>query len=173
MSKPVAKSTEAARRSTFSELPADRREDGLNACKLLTNAVYEGLDVNREILAVDRQKLGETVLLWEEGELMGLAVCHCGPSMEAGNDTCYVKFGAVRPAKKAAENFEQLLRACEGLAQRRNLSKLVAGVNMGRHRAYRKMLAVGFRTELQGVTMHRPNEVGYDRPTTYLTDDWR
>jgi hypothetical protein len=42
------------------------------------------------------QKLGETVLLWEEGELMGLAVCHCGPSTEAGNDTCYVKFGAVR-----------------------------------------------------------------------------
>ena len=119
------------------------------------------------------QKLGETVLLWEEGELMGLAVCHCGPSTEAGNDTCYVKFGAVRPAKKAPENFEQLLRACEGLARRRNLPKLVAGVNMGRHRAYRKMIAAGFRTELQGVTMHRPNEVGYDRPTTYLTDDWR
>ena len=173
MSKPVAQTAEAARWSTFSELPADGREDGLKACKLLTNAVHEGLDVNREILAVDRQKLGETVLLWEEGELMGLAVCHCGPSTEAGNDTCYVKFGAVRPAKKAAENFEQLLRACEGLARRRNLPKLVAGVNMGRHRAYRKMLAAGFRTELQGVTMHRPNEVGYDRPTTYLTDDWR
>jgi hypothetical protein len=104
---------------------------------------------------------------------MGLAVCHCGPSTEAGNDTCYVKFGSVRPAKGAAENFEQLLRACEGLARRRNLPKLIAGVNMGRHRAYRKMLAAGFRTELQGATMHRPNEVGYDRPTTYLTDDWR
>ena len=61
----------------------------------------------------------------------------------------------------------------EGLARRRHLPKLVAGVNLGRHRAYRKMLAAGFRTELQGVTMHRPNELGYDRSTTYLIDDWR
>jgi GNAT superfamily N-acetyltransferase len=173
MSKSVAQTREAAGWSTFSELAADRREDGLKACKLLTDAVYEGLDVSREILAVDRQKLGETILLREDDQVMGLAVCHCGPSTEAGSDTCYVKFGTVRPAKKAAASFEQLLRACEGLAHRRNLPKLTAGVNMGRQRAYRKMLAAGFRAEWQGVTMHRPNELGYDRSTTYLIDDWR
>jgi GNAT superfamily N-acetyltransferase len=173
MSKSVAQTTEAAGWSTFSELPADSRQDSLKACKVLTDAVYEGLDVSREILAVDRQRLGETILLREADQLMGLAVCHCGASTEAGSDTCYVKFGTVRPAKKAAANFEQLLRACEGLARRRNLPKLMAGVNMGRQRAYRKMLAAGFCTEWQGVTMHRPNELGYDRSTTYLIDDWR
>jgi hypothetical protein len=58
MSKPVAQTTEAARWSRFSELPADRC-DGLKACKLVTNAMHEGLDVNRGILAVDRQKLAK------------------------------------------------------------------------------------------------------------------
>ena len=121
----------------------------------------------------EKQKLGETALLWDNGELVGLAVCHCGGGTEAGSDTCYVKFGAVRPAKLAKRNFQRLLLACEGLAQLRKLSKLVAGVNLGRHRTYREMLAFGFRTEIQGVTMHRANAVGYDRPTLFVMDDWR
>ena len=45
---------------------------------------------------------------------------------------------------------------------------------MGRHEAYRALLARGFRIEIQGVTMHRrPNEPGYDRPDVYIIDDWR
>ena len=30
-----------------------------------------------------------------------------------------------------------------------------------------------FRTDLQGVTMHRPNEDGYHRRGVYVLDDWR
>ena len=47
------------------------------------------------------------------------------------------------------------------------------GTNMGRHKAYRALLARGYRTEIQGVTMHRPNEPGYNRPGVYIIDDWR
>ena len=36
------------------------------------------------------------------------------------------------------------------------------------------MLAHGFRFgPLVGVSMHRPGEPGYDRPDTYIIDDWR
>ena len=35
------------------------------------------------------------------------------------------------------------------------------------------MLTHGFRTDIQGVAMHRPNEPGYSRPGVYLIDDWR
>jgi GNAT superfamily N-acetyltransferase len=131
MSKVVVHSVGATSPSTLSQLSPDNREDSLKACRQVTDAVYEGLDVRREILAVEKQKLGETVLLWDNGELVGLAVCHCGSGTEAGNDSCYVKFGAVRPAKLARSNFGRLLHACEKLAQQRKLSKLVAGVNMG------------------------------------------
>jgi hypothetical protein len=35
------------------------------------------------------------------------------------------------------------------------------------------MLARGFRAELLGVAMEKPNEAGYNRPGVYLIDDWR
>ena len=53
------------------------------------------------------------------------------------------------------------------------MARLEAGVNMARHRAYRKMLERGFRADFQGVAMHRPDEPGYNRPEVYVIDDWR
>lgn len=44
---------------------------------------------------------------------------------------------------------------------------------MARHEAYRHLVGSGFRTEIQGVTMHRPNEPGYSRADAFVLDDWR
>jgi GNAT superfamily N-acetyltransferase len=159
--------------SSYSKLTDSQREECTAACRELTNAIYEGLDVQHEVRAVANQKLGETVLLWDDSRLAGFAVCHCGPDTEAGNDTCYVKFGAVRPGHDAGERFDRLLDACESLALARGLSRLEAGVNLARDGAYQRMLARGFHTDIQGVAMHRPNEAGYNRPDVYLIDDWR
>jgi hypothetical protein len=79
----------------------------------------------------------------------------------------------VRLGPTAGELIERLLDACEALAGTEGLSRLEVGVNMARHEAYRTMLARGFRTAIQGVAMHRPNEPGYNRPGVYLIDDWR
>jgi GNAT superfamily N-acetyltransferase len=173
MSRSVEQSERLSSWSRFSELPEDERERSLNACCELTDAIYEGLDVRREIHSVAAQALGETVLLWDNSRLIGLAVCHCGPDTEAGTGTCYVKFGAVRPGPTAEQVFKQLLDACEEMADAEGLSRLVAGVNTARHQAYRLLIERGFRTELQGVAMHRPNESGYNRPDLYIIDDWR
>jgi hypothetical protein len=35
------------------------------------------------------------------------------------------------------------------------------------------MLASGFRTDVQGLAMDRPDEAGYNRPGVYIIDDWR
>ena len=35
------------------------------------------------------------------------------------------------------------------------------------------MLASGFRTDIQGVAMHRPNTDGYSRAGAFVIDDWR
>ncbi len=159
--------------SRFSELSEGDREEVLKACGDVTGAIYDGLDVSHEIRAVASQDLGDTVLLRDDSGLAGLAVCHCGAGTEAGSGACYVKFGAVRPGPAAGRNFERLLDACETLAAAKGMQVLIAGVNMGRHEAYRAMLARGFRTEIQGVTMHRPNEPGYNQPGVYIIDDWR
>lgn len=159
--------------SRFSALSEEDREEALRACGEVTGAIYGGLDVSGEIHAVASQDLGDTVLLQDDSRLAGFAVCHCGAGTEAGGGACYVKFGAIRPGLEAGRNFERLLDACEALAATEGMQVLIAGANMGRHEAYRALLARNFRIEIQGVTMHRPNEPGYNRPDVYIIDDWR
>jgi GNAT superfamily N-acetyltransferase len=173
MSKPVEKTSRHSNWMRFSEVPRDEREGVLRTCRGMTDAVYEGLDLSHEIRAIARQGLGDTVLLWEGSELCGLAVCHVGPGSEAGSGTCYIKFGAIRPQPAAGRNFSLLLDACEEMSAAKGLSRLTAGVNTARHEAYRQMLERGFRTELQGVAMQKPNAAGYNRTGIYLIDDWR
>ena len=89
------------------------------------------------------------MLLWDDANLAAFAVCHWGAGTEAGSGACYVKFGAVRPGPRAEENFERLLNTCESTAATHGLRLIIAGMNMGRHEAYRAMRSRGFRTDLQ------------------------
>jgi len=173
MSKPVEHTQSTSRWTRFSEVPVADQDAVLSACREVTDAIYEGLDVAHEIRAVAAQNLGDTILLWDDSSLTALAVCHIGPGTEAGSDVCYVKFGAVRPGAIAEQHFSDLIDACEEMASAHHVSRLRAGVNTARHEAYRQMLARRFKTDIQGVVMSRPNEAGYNRPGVYLIDDWR
>lgn len=163
----VAYDTFSAARTSGSEA------DALAECRGLTHSIYDGLDLEREIVAVDRQSLGETVLLRDADGLAGFAVCHCGPRTEAGSGACFVKFAAVRPGEGAEARFDALVDACEAFAVDRDLSRLVAGVNTARHGAHRALLARGYQAWLNGVTMLRPNERAHYRPDAYVIDDLR
>ena len=141
---------------------------------VLTETVFDGLHIGREVAAVAEQGLGQTLLLRRDGELSGVAVCHCGAGSEAGSETCYVKFGAVAPGERAADDFESLLDACESFAAGSGLETLVAGVNAGRLGAYSRLLARGFRADQIGVSMWlRPEAPNFDRPEHYVLDDLR
>ena len=157
--------------SRFSEIPRHKQEQTLDKCRLLTNSVYEGLDLKHEIVAVNNQNLGDTILLHRNNNnnniankdddnnssLTGFAVCHCGAGSEAGSSVCYVKFGvAIRSdGNSQQENFKNLLNAALLLAKDRRLSRIVAGVNTERSEAYGHMVEDGFRADMQGIAMHR------------------
>lgn len=173
MSRPVGLAPAVPVVTRFSALAADARQDAVEACRRLTGRIYDGLDVSREVLAVAAQGLGDTVLLQDDSGLAAFAVCHCGAGTEAGSGRCYVKFGAARPGSAAGDRFRQLLDACNLLARGLGAARLAAGVNTARHEAYRMMLEHGFRTDIQGIAMHRPNETGYSRPGVFVIDDWR
>lgn len=147
--------------------------DALSASRKLTDSIYEGLDATSEIRAVQSQRLGDTILLWGGDWLDGFAVCHSDEGSEAGRDTCYLKFAAVRPQPGADKVFERLLDACEALTVERGLQRIEAGVNLIRNQAYRQMLVRGFHTEIQGVAMHRPDSPAYNRADVLVLDDWR
>ncbi len=149
-------------------------ENCLAACREITNAIYEGLDVSVEILSVAGQDLGGTVFVRDGPRLEAFAVCHTGAGSEAGSGVCNVKFGAVRPGPDAGENFDRLLDACEAFGASRGAKRLAAGGNTARIESYRRMLARGMRTETTGLIMETPETApGYNRAGVYLLDDWR
>jgi len=173
MSKPVARGADAEMSSSYTRLPETEKEACLVACRELTDQVYSGLDLTTEIQALHDHGLGDTVLLWGDVGLDGVAVCHCGLGSEAGETSCLVKFGVVRGGSNAERDFDRLLDACEAHAAAKGLARLEAGVNLAHQEVYPIMIARGFRTDLQGVAMQSGNEAGYHRPGVYLIDDWR
>lgn len=173
MAKPVAQIALPSSVSRYSQLSEADQSQALSASRVLTDTIFAGLDLSTEIAAVQAQSLGDTVFLWDDDELAGFALCHYGAGTEAGSDTCYVKFGAVRSRPQAATQFERLLSLCEALAASQGMARLVAGVNTNRHEAYCRLIALGFRTEITGVAMQKPNQPGYNRPDVFALDDWR
>jgi len=172
MGKPVAGAPNEY--TTFAQVPEGERASTLEAIRELTDSVFPGLDLEREVRACDAQRIGDTVLLYDDDRLAAVAICHCGAGSEAGSGACYVKFGAVRSGAGAAVQFEKLLDACETFAAASGLDRLVAGVNTGRLDAYRRMLQRGFRAHQIGVSMRsRPDGPDYDGPEHYVIDDLR
>ena len=116
--------------SKFSDVPDSEMGGILAKCRSLTNSVYKGLDLGQEIMSVRKQKLGDTILLWEGEAVVGVAVCHCGAGTEAGRETCYVKFGVVPSGDNADSFFDRLLSACEELAAMKGMTHVLAGVKL-------------------------------------------
>jgi predicted N-acetyltransferase YhbS len=172
MVRPASPPAETPQCTRFSTVPVDDGAGYLSAARELTGQVFDGLDVTGEIRAVAAQRLGDTLMIEDGSRLVGVAVCHYGAGSEAGSGTCYVKFAAARPGGEASGNFERVLDAVDAYAAERGAA-VAAGVNLGREDAYRRMIARGFRTAIQGVAMHRPNEDAYNRRGAYVLDDWR
>jgi predicted N-acetyltransferase YhbS len=173
MERPIGTESTSTRWTRFSALSDPEKLACLEACRELTDSIYDGLDLEREILAVDNQHLGDTVLTWNASQLVGLAVCHAGRGTEAGTGKCYIKFGCVRGGASAPREFRRLLNACREFGLSMGAATLVAGVNTARLDAYREMLGAGFRTTNQGVAMEQDANPGYNRPEVFLIDDWR
>jgi GNAT superfamily N-acetyltransferase len=173
MARPAAADARFGAAARHSALSADDRAAAEAATAALTDAIYPGLDLSAEIATVARLGLGDTVLLYDGSRLVGLAVCHYGPTSEAGGGMCFVKFGAVEGGAGAETRLVALLDSCAALAVAVGMKAVLAGVNLAREEAYRAMKALGFRTEFQGVALHRDNHPGFGRPGVFVLDDWR
>lgn len=172
MARPITGPSPVSTALSLAEATADRR-DLITQCTALTDSLFAGLDLTREIEMLLAHRLGDVILLAEGSRIAGLALCHAGKGSEAGSDAVYVKFGCVRSGPDAPMRFSRLLDACNDFAHRSGAKQISAGVNLGRMNCYRQMLELGFRAGLQGVAMHRPWIEAYDRPEVFALDDWR
>ena len=59
-----------------SEVELGKRSKFLNHCTTLTDSIFNGLDLRNEISSVAMQKLGETILLKDDGDntVNGIAI---------------------------------------------------------------------------------------------------
>jgi len=171
MARPVDGTLSTAPPLLFSQLPPGWQAAALAGCRRITGAVLEGLDLDREIRATAEQRLGDTILLEAGGEITGFALYHEGPGSEAGSGTLAIRFGAVRPGDAAG--FQALLAAAAAQAARCGARRLQASVTHARRAAYAAMKAAGFRTELSGIAMTRPEAGGYDAPEGLILEEWR
>ena len=55
----------------------------------------------------------------------------------------------------------------------RQIPRIEAGVHLERLNAYRDMLQLGYKLERSALAMHRNHDPAYNRPETYVLDDWR
>jgi GNAT superfamily N-acetyltransferase len=173
MSVPVALRPKTAGWSRLSKLSEAQQNEALRSCREVADALYPGLDLTEEIRTTHAQAVGETILLEGARGIAGFAICHYGPRSEAGAGCCFIKFAAVRNGPSAEPDYLRLLDACEALAIAVGMPNLLAGMNLARQEAYQHLVARGFRTEIQGVAMHRHNDPGYCRRGAYIIDDWR
>lgn len=161
----------------FSELSEKERQSVLVECGEIANGVFSGLDLGAEILSINANGFGDTVLLGREGEVTGFACCHQGAGSEAGSPQTLVKFAAVAAGVDGATEFEKLMGACESFAALRGTSRLVAGTNAGRAECYETMLAMGYRSWMNGIAMLKTapdvDHDGYNIPGVFAVDDWR
>ncbi len=157
----------------FSGLPAAEREAALAECRAVTDSIFPGFDLTREIAIIEEKSFGDTLLIRRDGRLVAVGCCHQGAMSEAGSAQALVKVAAVSAGPDAAADFARLLSASEAFAAMRGVTRLVAGTNSGRTDCYEAMLAAGFRTWMNGIAMHRPSSDGYNRPDVFAIDDWR
>lgn len=158
----------------FSATPPENKPAFLADCRGISERNFSGLDLSHQIDAVDRQKLGDTIMISRGSQASAFAVCHAGPGSEAGSGVCYVKFAAVRPDAHADDALSALVRAVRDFAASRGATKVTAGVNLARREAFRCMVNLGFRTAMQGVAMESGDSfAGYNRAGVYILDDWR
>jgi predicted N-acetyltransferase YhbS len=172
MARRVAPSPTGEEVTRYSQLDEADRARGLVAATVLTDLVYEGLDVTNEIVATSALEVGDTILVRRDGELVALAVCHNGAG-EANSQTCLVKFAAVSPGSHAAHDFHSLLDGVEDLAATSGVEVVAAGVSTSRRHAYQTLFERGYRISTLGVRMHRPDEMGYCRDVDFVLDDLR
>jgi GNAT superfamily N-acetyltransferase len=157
----------------FSTLEEVRKKSVLQKFRRLTNTVYRGLDLGKEVEIVDGLALGDTLLLEKGRELLGFAVYHTPGVSEAPQGTLYVKFLALDSRHKKPEYFHQLLSALEEIARTVGLQRVIAPVYTAYWVAYQGLVERGYRIDLTMVRMKRGKLLDYEHSGDLVLDDWR
>jgi N-acetylglutamate synthase-like GNAT family acetyltransferase len=169
--KPAPKLGLAVRR--YSTLEEARKKQVMQKVRRITNALWRGLDLAKEIEIVDGLTLGDTLLLEKGREVIGFAVCHLPPNSEAPHGSAYVKLLAIDSRHRKPEHLHALLAGVEELAAAGQLQRVVVPAYTYYWTAYQTLLERGYHVDFTMVRMKQGKLEDYEDASDLVLDDWR
>src|SRR5207302_3855665 len=146
----------------YSSLEEAKKKAAMQRVRRITNALYRGMDVGKEVEIVDGLALGDTLLLEKGRELIGFAVVHMPPNSEAPHGAAYVKFLAIDSRHRKPEHLQLLLAAAEEMAAAAQLGQVVAPAYTYYWTAYQVLLERGYHVDFTMVRMKRGKQEDYE-----------
>ena len=129
---------------------AKEKEEIVGECRELLQTLLPGYDYTREIVLTDDLALGDTVLLREQGALVGFALCHTVPLVEGRSRE---ELRVLKLVIAREDLFEKMTLVLCDFARRsgtRRVAFRVQGEYLG---AYRQLMSMGARVRWTDLRM--------------------
>jgi ribosomal protein S18 acetylase RimI-like enzyme len=138
----------------WSQAPPATREGWLADLREASGRIQPGLDYGKEILVTAQYGQGETVVLTEGGQAVGMAVVW----LTSGRQGLEATYGntlvlALDPAHTDADRFRALLAGTEAMIRAHGLEEILVPVNARHTWALEHLLHGGYRVERAMVRM--------------------
>jgi len=157
----------------YSSLEEAKKKPAMLKFHRITNAIWRGMDVGKEVEIVDGLALGDTLLLEKGREVIGFAIVHMPPNSEAPHGAAYVKFLAIDSRHRRPEHLHLLLSSVEEMASAAQLTQVVAPAYTYYWTAYQTLLERGYHVDFTMVRMKRGKQEGFEDGADLVLDDWR
>jgi GNAT superfamily N-acetyltransferase len=129
---------------------AAEKEELLEECRDLLQRVLPGYDYTREIVLTDELSLGDTVLLRENGRLVGFALCHTVPLVEG---RAREELRALKLVTEREDLFDSIAHALCDLARRSGTRRVAFRVQGEYLSAYHRLITLGARVRWTDLRM--------------------
>jgi GNAT superfamily N-acetyltransferase len=124
----------------FGHLPPEGRDYVLKECRTLVGQLLPGCDYTREIVLTHDLALGDTVLLYRGGHLVGFALAHTAPLVEGrARDELRV----LKLVLNDESLFDEFLTAISDFARRSGTRRIALRIQGEFLAPYQRMIALG------------------------------
>ncbi len=126
------------------------RDDELDATRALVGRIAPGYDFKREIELTDSLSLGDTLLLHEDNELVGFALCHTAPLVESRTRE---ELRVLKLALAHEKFIDPMMRSLCDFAKRSGTRRVALRVQGEYPGLYQRLIALGARVRWTDLRM--------------------
>ena len=138
------------RTARLGSLVGEELEQVIQSCRSLTSSILEGYDFTRELRLTEELALGDTLMLFDDSELIAFAVCHSVPLVEG---RIREELRVLKLVARNEEDFEVLVTALSDHARRSGTRRVALRLQGQYSGAYRRLMRRGARVRWSDLRM--------------------